>query len=274
MKGRAAQERRFRIYLESDGEQCQHNHDENGSHGPRLSDLNTAEYRRPDSEKPTGASLPGRLSDTGQHRKRILRAGRRQGFALQWRHAQDPFIREKSYNEKARLKGRAVSLVCLGIGNMGQVNKNLPCVCSIVNTWSRKFSSRSDARLAEERFSGSRRTLPNRARELAPSAVAKHRIHHEAAARADRGCRRAGRWLIAAGNGVSMNLFRCHAGASSSRSKTPGKYITKLPKNEHEAAEWQAAMEGADPGGDIGRPDNVCSHWHHGGIEPARRAGV
>ena len=52
MKGRAAHERRFRIYLESDGEQCQHNHDENGSHGPRLSDPNTAEYRRPDSEKP------------------------------------------------------------------------------------------------------------------------------------------------------------------------------------------------------------------------------
>ncbi len=31
--------------------------------------------------------------------------------------------------------------------------------------------------------------------------------------------------------------------ASWSPSKTPGTYITKLPKAEHKAAEWQAAME-------------------------------
>jgi hypothetical protein len=31
--------------------------------------------------------------------------------------------------------------------------------------------------------------------------------------------------------------------ASWSPSKTPGTYITKPPKAEHEAAEWQAAME-------------------------------
>ena len=29
-----------------------------------------------------------------------------------------------------------------------------------------------------------------------------------------------------------------------------GNYITRLPKAEHEAAEWQAAMEGLDPGRD------------------------
>jgi hypothetical protein len=33
-----------------------------------------------------------------------------------------------------------------------------------------------------------------------------------------------------------------------------GKYITKLPKAEHEAAEWQAAMEALIPGRDVGRP--------------------
>jgi hypothetical protein len=29
-----------------------------------------------------------------------------------------------------------------------------------------------------------------------------------------------------------------------------GTYITKLPKSEHTTPEWQAAMEGLDPGGD------------------------
>src|SRR6266403_4320507 len=29
-----------------------------------------------------------------------------------------------------------------------------------------------------------------------------------------------------------------------------------------------------DPGRDIGRPDDVCAHRHHEGIEPPRRAGV
>src|SRR5258706_11497696 len=33
----------------------------------------------------------------------------------------------------------------------------------------------------------SERAVPDRGRELAPSAIAKYRIHHEAAARADRG---------------------------------------------------------------------------------------
>ena len=37
-----------------------------------------------DSQKPVGASLPGSLSGDSQRGKRIQRAGRRQGFALQW----------------------------------------------------------------------------------------------------------------------------------------------------------------------------------------------
>jgi hypothetical protein len=35
----------------------------------------------------------------------------------------------------------------------------------------------------------------------------------------------------------------CPAAASSSRSRMPGTYITKLPKAEHEAPEWQAGMQ-------------------------------
>jgi hypothetical protein len=47
-----------------------------------------------------------------------------------------------------------------------------------------------------------------------------------------------------------------------------GTYITRLPKAEHEAAEWQAAMEAPDPGGDVGRPDDVRAHRRHEGVEP------
>ena len=53
-----------------------------------------------------------------------------------------------------------------------------------------------------------------------------------------------------------------------------GNYITELPKAVHEAAEWQAAMEGLDPGRDARRTDHDGAHRHHEGIEPERRAGV
>jgi hypothetical protein len=39
-----------------------------------------------------------------------------------------------------------------------------------------------------------------------------------------------------------------------------GTYITKPPKAEHEAAEWQAAMEALILVATHGRPDDVCSH--------------
>ena len=45
-------------------------------------------------------------------------------------------------------------------------------------------------------------------------------------------------------------------------------YITKLPKAEHEAKEWQAAMEALILVAT--RPDDDGSHWHHEGIEPPR----
>jgi len=50
-------------------------------------------------------------------------------------------------------------------------------------------------------------------------------------------------------------------------------YITKLPKAEHDAEEWQAAME-AIAGRGIGRATDVRAHRHHEGIEPPRRARV
>jgi hypothetical protein len=53
-----------------------------------------------------------------------------------------------------------------------------------------------------------------------------------------------------------------------------GKYITKLPKAEHEAAEWQAAMDSLDPGRDVGRADDVRADRRHEGIEPSCRADV
>ena len=48
-----------------------------------------------------------------------------------------------------------------------------------------------------------------------------------------------------------------------------GTYITKLPKAEHIAPEWQAAMEEAlNPGGDAGRPDHV---WRIGVVRALNR---
>ena len=42
---------------------------------------------------------------------------------------------------------------------------------------------------------------------------------------------------------ASTIQFPCRAGASSSTLEDAGTYMTKLPKAEHEAAEWQAAMQ-------------------------------
>ena len=53
-----------------------------------------------------------------------------------------------------------------------------------------------------------------------------------------------------------------------------GRYITKLPRAEHGATEWQAAMEALDLGGRVGRADDVRARRHHAGVEPKRRARV
>ncbi len=49
-----------------------------------------------------------------------------------------------------------------------------------------------------------------------------------------------------------------------------GQYITKLPKAEHEAAAWQAAMEALILVATFGRADDVRAHRHHEGLEPPR----
>jgi hypothetical protein len=51
-----------------------------------------------------------------------------------------------------------------------------------------------------------------------------------------------------------------------------GTYITKLPKAEHSAPEWQAAT-GALAGSDARQPDDVGADPCHAGVEP-RRVGA
>ena len=50
-----------------------------------------------------------------------------------------------------------------------------------------------------------------------------------------------------------------------------GNYITKLPKAEHQAQEWQAAMEALILVATSGRSDDVCAHRCHEGA-PSRRS--
>jgi hypothetical protein len=56
--------------------------------------------------------------------------------------------------------------------------------------------------------------------------------------------------------------------------KDAGTYITKLPKAEYEAAEWQAAMEALIPGRYAWRPRDDGADRHHASVEPARRSRV
>jgi hypothetical protein len=53
-----------------------------------------------------------------------------------------------------------------------------------------------------------------------------------------------------------------------------GNYITKLPKADHEAAEWQAAMEALILVATARRANDVCAYWLHAGIEPRPRSRV
>ena len=47
-----------------------------------------------------------------------------------------------------------------------------------------------------------------------------------------------------------------------------GRYITRLPKTEHEAQEWLAAMEALIiTCRDVGRPDDVRAHRRHAGAQ-------
>ena len=51
--------------------------------------------------------------------------------------------------------------------------------------------------------------------------------------------------------------------------KDAGTYITKLPKADHEAAEVAGSNVSLDPGGDVGRTNDVCADWRHEGVEPS-----
>jgi hypothetical protein len=51
-------------------------------------------------------------------------------------------------------------------------------------------------------------------------------------------------------------------------------YITKLPKAEHDADEWQAAMEALLLVAELGGPNDVRAHRDHEGIEPGPCSGV
>ena len=54
-----------------------------------------------------------------------------------------------------------------------------------------------------------------------------------------------------------------------------GKYITKLPKAEHEVPEWQAAGDAsAAPGREVGRADNAGADRHHASAAPPRDSRV
>jgi hypothetical protein len=51
-------------------------------------------------------------------------------------------------------------------------------------------------------------------------------------------------------------------------------YITKLPKAEHDAPEWQAAMEALLLVAELGGPTMFARIGDRAGAKPARRAGV
>ena len=82
------------------------------------------------------------------------------------------------------------------------------------------------------------RPLPDRGRELAPPAISEYRNHHEAPARADRR-----RWLIGGWKRRFDEPIPLPRGRQLVTLADSGKYVTRLAKAEHQAAEWQAAME-------------------------------
>jgi hypothetical protein len=53
-----------------------------------------------------------------------------------------------------------------------------------------------------------------------------------------------------------------------------GKYITKLPKAEHEAPEVASGDASAAPGREVGRADNAGADRHHASAAPPRDSRV
>jgi len=67
---------------------------------------------------------------------------------------------------------------------------------------------------------------------------------------------------------------RCPAGGSSSPFEDAGNYITRLPKADHEAQEWQAAMEALILVATLGGPTMFARIGVMRAFEPPRRARV
>jgi hypothetical protein len=80
--------------------------------------------------------------------------------------------------------------------------------------------------------------------------------------------------LIADGSAGSTIQSPFPAAASSSTLKDAGTYITKLPKAEHEAPEWQAAMQAMILVATKGAPTMLARIGIMESLEPSRRAGV
>jgi hypothetical protein len=64
---------------------------------------------------------------------------------------------------------------------------------------------------------------------------------------------------------------RCLAGKPLVTLRDAATFITKLPKAEHDADEWQAAMQALLL---VARAPDVRAHRHHESVEPPRRARV
>src|ERR1700687_735898 len=87
------------------------------------------------------------------------------------------------------------------------------------------------------RFSGLSRSRGVDGREVSPLRSARaHAVRLETAATGRR-------WLSAAGNGRFDEPIPLLRGRQLVTLGDAGNYITKLPRAEHEAAEWQSAME-------------------------------
>jgi hypothetical protein len=79
-------------------------------------------------------------------------------------------------------------------------------------------------------------------------------------------------WQRRAGNDSSMNRSRC-PGRRLLTLRDAGNCVTKLPKAEHDAEEWQAAMEALRLVAELGGP-TMFAHRRHAGIEPPLRTDV
>jgi hypothetical protein len=70
------------------------------------------------------------------------------------------------------------------------------------------------------------------------------------------------------GNERSTNRYRWPGGDKLVTLEDAGNCITKLPKAEHEAPEWQAAMDALILVATLGGPTMFAWIWRHAGAHP------